>query len=98
MAEIIWTRESEIWLREIYNYIAEDDPDSAARTINKIYERVQLLLTHPRLGYRYEPAKPREVRILLHDHYRITYLIKGDDNIDILGIFHGALEIDRYLL
>ena len=98
MAEIIWTYESEIWLNDIYTYIAEDDPDAAARIINNIYEKVQLLLNHPRLGYRYEPAEPREVRILLYDHYRITYLIKDNGNIDILGVFHGALEIDRYLL
>lgn len=98
MAEIIWTHESEIWLKDIYNYIADDDPDAAARTINSIYEKVQLLLNHPRIGYRYQPAEPREVRILLYDHYRITYLIKNNGDIDILGVFHGALEIDRYLL
>ena len=37
------------------------------------------------------------VRILLHGHYRIAYLIKSDDSIDILGVFHGALDIDKYL-
>ena len=31
-------------------------------------------------------------------HYRIAYLIKPDGNIDILGVFHGALEIERYFL
>jgi toxin ParE1/3/4 len=40
----------------------------------------------------------REIRILLYEHYRITYLIKQDGNIDIIGVFHGALEIERYLL
>ncbi len=53
---------------------------------------------HPRIGYRYEPAEPLEVRIILHDHYRITYLLKDDGNIEILGVFHGALDIERYLL
>ena len=98
MAEINWTRESEIWLDDIYNYIAADDPHAAARTISKIYEKAQLLKKHPRLGYSYEPESSREVRILLYQHYRITYLIKPDGNIDILGVFHGALEIDRYFL
>lgn len=97
MAEITWTREAELWLKDIYNYIAEDDPDAAARTVTNIYEKVQLLLNHPRIGYRYEPAEPREVRILLYDHYRITYLISDSGDINILGVFHGALEIGRYL-
>ena len=98
MAEINWTRESEIWLRDIYNYIAVDDPQAAARTIASIYAKAQLLRNHPRLGHKYEPAESREVRILLYEHYRITYLIKPDGNIDILGVFHGALDIERYFL
>jgi len=55
LAEINWTRESEIWLRDIYNYIAADDPEAAARTIIEIYEKAQLLRNHPRIGYKYEP-------------------------------------------
>jgi toxin ParE1/3/4 len=35
---------------------------------------------------------------LLYGHYRIAYLIKDDGNIDILGVFHGALDIGRYQL
>jgi toxin ParE1/3/4 len=98
LAEINWTHESEIWLKEIYNYIAVDDPEAAARTIAGIYEKAQLLTTHPRLGHRYESEQSREVRILLYEHYRITYLIKPGGDIDILGVFHGALDIDRYFI
>lgn len=98
MAEINWTRESEIWLKDIYDYIAADNPDAAARTVLAIFDTAQLLRNHPRLGRRYEPDESREVRILLYEHYRITYLIKPDGNIDILGVFHGALDIDRYFI
>ena len=98
MAEINWTPESEIWLRDIYNYIAADNPEAAAQTITRIYEKAQLLKEHPRLGHRYELEESREVRILLFDHYRITYLIKPNGDIDVIGVFHGALDIDRYLI
>ena len=37
------------------------------------------------------------IRILLYGHYRIACLLKPDDNIDILGVFHGALDLERYL-
>ena len=30
-------------------------------------------------------------------HYRIAYLIKENEDIDVLGVFHGAMEIERYL-
>ena len=98
MAEISWTRESELWLKDIYDYIAVDDPGAAARTIFAIYEKAQLLRNHPQLGHKYETEQSSEIRILLYEHYRITYLIKPDGNIDILGVFHGALDIDRYLV
>ncbi|WP_303702149.1 hypothetical protein [Flexistipes sinusarabici] len=38
-----------------------------------------------------------EVRIILYGHYRIAYLLRKPSSIDILGVFHGALDIDRYL-
>lgn len=98
MAEINWTHEAETWLKDIYDYIALDDPDAAARTVEGIYEKAQLLKQHPEVGYRYESQSSRLVRILLYGHYRITYLVKLDGNIDILGVFHGALDIDRYLV
>ena len=38
------------------------------------------------------------MRILLYEHYRIAYLIRADGNIDVLGVFHGSLDISRYQL
>jgi len=38
------------------------------------------------------------VRILLYGHYRITYLIKSDGDIDVIGVFHGSLDISKYQL
>ena len=98
MAEINWTRESEIWLKDIHDYIAADNPNAATETITNIFEKTQLLRNHPQLGRRYEGETLREVRILLYEHYRIAYLIKPDGNIDILGVFHGALDISRYFI
>ena len=72
-------------------------PQAGVRTVQGIYERAQDLAVHPEVGYRY-PASSRHVRILLYGHYRIAYLIKDDGNIDILGVFHGSLDIARYQL
>lgn len=98
MAEIRWTVESVQWLRDIHDYIAADNPSAATNVITSIYEKAQLLSGHPEIGHKYQTVSGREVRILLYGHYRITYLIKNAGDIDILGIFHGALDIDRYLL
>ena len=97
MAEIVWTLEAAEWLDAIYEYIARDNPSKAHSVVRGIYDKVQLLCVHPRLGQRYEPIANREIREVLYGHYRIVYLIKSDERIEILGIFHGALDIDRYL-
>ncbi len=97
MAEISWTREAERWLRDIYEYIALDNSTAAAEVVNGIFESVQKLGEFPELGYRYRDAQD-QMRILLYGHFRIAYLIKPDGSIDILGVFHGALDIDRYLV
>ena len=97
MAEITWTEEAQRWLEDIFAYIAVDDPRAAARTIQGIYERVQDLATFPEMGHRYL-ASSRHVRMLLYGHYRIAYLVKDDRNVDILGVFHGSLDITRYEL
>ena len=98
MAEINWTAEAQTWLRDIYDYIAVDNRNTAARTVRGIFLKAQLLKNHPEIGHKYESAGARETRILHYGHYRIAYLVKPDNNIDILGIFHGALNIERYLV
>ena len=97
MAQIAWTDEALRWLEDIFEYIAADNPDAASRTVESIFERAQALAQYPELGHRYLHST-RNVRIVLYGHYRIAYLVKGDGNVDILGVFHGALDITKYQL
>ena len=97
MAEITWTEEANSWLEDIFEYIAVENPRAAGRTVQGIFDRVQVLTNFPQIGYRYTDSS-RHVRILLYGHYRIAYLVKDDGNIDILGIFHGSLDITKYQL
>ncbi len=85
------------WLEDIFEYIAADNSDAANRTVEGIFERAQVLAQYPEMGHRYLHST-RNVRILLYGHFRITYLIKADGNVDILGVFHGALDITKYQL
>ena len=97
MAEINWTNEAQQWLEDIFEYIAQENPDAALQVVSGIFERAQVLLEFPASGYRYMDSN-RDVRILLYGHYRIAYLTKDDGDIDILGVFHGSLDIHRYNL
>lgn len=48
MTKINWTFKVEKWLKDIYDYISEDNPKAALRTVESIYEKVQILLKFPR--------------------------------------------------
>ncbi len=97
MAEIRWTHEAHKWLKDIHDYIAVDNPMAAHKVIEDIFQKVQVLRRLPEIGFRYDRYPELNIRILLYGHYRIAYWIKSVDQIDILGVFHGALEIDNYL-
>lgn len=97
MAEIIWTKEAADCLDQIHEYIARDNPKAAHRVAEGIYDKIQMLGRQPRIGHRYEAIADREVREILYGHYRIAYLIKSETLVEVLGIFHGAMDIERYL-
>jgi len=97
MAEIKWTAEAYRWLKDIYDYISLDNADAAHEVVFNIYKKVQLLNSFPQAGYKYRDEPEGEIRILLYGHYRIAYLLRGNNSIEILGIFHGSLDIDKYI-
>jgi len=96
LAKVVWTAESERWLLKIHDYIAKDSPASAFKVVQSLYERAQILERFPSLGHRYTSPSGREVRILLWGHYRIVYLHSVTDEVVILGVFHGAMDLDQY--
>jgi len=97
MGSLNWTAESLRWLQDIFEFIAVDDPVAAKRVVSGIFDRAQVLTEHPKIGYRYQSSSRHE-RVLMYGHYRIAYLIKEGGNIDILGVFHGSLDISKFSL
>jgi toxin ParE1/3/4 len=97
MGNLNWTAESVRRLSDIFEYIEAESPQAAQKVVSGIYQRVQVLLAHPEIGHSYQ-SSTRNVRILMYGHYRIAYLVKPGEDIDILGVFHGSLDISRYSL
>jgi len=62
-----------------------------------VFIKTQLLKDFPEIGYQYRTEPEGEIRILLYGHYRIAYLIRSQQQIDILGVFHGAMAIENHL-
>jgi plasmid stabilization system protein ParE len=97
MAKVVWTAEAERWLRDIHDYIAEDNPPAARKVIADIVQKAKKLADFPEVGHCYRMEPEGEIRILLYGHYRIAYLWATGRDVVILGVFHGALDIERYL-
>lgn len=96
MAEIVWTQEAVQWLEEIFEYVAGENPQAAGAVTSGIFEHAQILGDFPNIGYLYRKEEEGDIRVLLHGHYRIAYLVR-DQRVDILGVFHAALDIVRLL-
>ncbi len=96
MAKIIWTEEAVRWMKDIHDYIMLDNPEAAQRVVSGIYDKIQILQDFPEIGYIYRREKEGIIRILLYGHYKIAYLIKSESAVEILGVFHSAMDIDKY--
>lgn len=97
MAKVVWTAEAEQWLRRIHDYIAADKPAAAFDVVESLYRRAEILAEFPDIGHTHTSASGRQLRILLWGHYRIVYVRRPPDEVHVLGVFHGAMDLKQYL-
>lgn len=94
MVKLIWTDGAFETLRQVRDGLYELAGEEVARqTIQEIYAKTELLLTHPRLGYYHDMKRGIERRILLYGHYWILYGIESD-RVSVFGVFHASRNID----
>lgn len=69
--------------------------DEARRCLQAIYDyiaednepaayRLVLAAGHP------------DIRVMLYGHYRLAYRVMPDRQVQVLGVFHGAMDIERH--
>jgi plasmid stabilization system protein ParE len=75
MAELTWTAEAERWLRDIYDYIAQDNPAAAIRTVEAIYQKAEILREFPESGYRYRQRPDRHLGLPWSTRHRLLLSI-----------------------
>jgi toxin ParE1/3/4 len=73
MAEVIWAEPAPNDLDAIADYIALDSPEAARRLVQKIFEHVDHLEKHPRLGSKQEELKGWRYRQIVEPPCRIFY-------------------------
>ena len=88
-------RRGALWLKGIGEFIGEQSPSAALKITEGIFEKSQMLIERPEIGFRLQEIENRNVRELIYGHYRIIYEISPDDVVYVLVVFHGAMDIDR---
>lgn len=92
--KIEWATRARTDIRELRRYIAQDSPHYARRFVDKIFQAVEKLPEHPRLGRQVPEAARDDVRELIFRHYRIIYVIKPNC-VFIASIIHGSRDLSR---
>lgn len=77
-------------LREIFLYIAKDNPAAARLVLTRIRERVAELKDNPHLGRPGRVPGTREL-IIAKTPYLIPYQVRGD-SLQILRVYHGSRQ------
>ncbi len=90
MVKIRWTELSVDDLKSIRDYIAQDSVRYASITINRIYDRAQILSNQPLAGRIVREFDDPKIRELIIGNYRLVYLIINEESIEILRIYNSA--------
>ncbi|MDB5007949.1 MAG: plasmid stabilization system [Mucilaginibacter sp.] len=90
MVEIIWTPFALEDLQSIYDYIALDSPTYAIKFIDKLVDRVDILIENPESGKIVPEFEDELIRELIEGSYRIIYRIRATDEIGIVRVHHSA--------
>jgi addiction module RelE/StbE family toxin len=90
VARVVWSEPALEDLEEIAEYIAADSPRYAQITITRIFERTEVLETHPSIGRMVPELEDESTRELIEGNYRIVYVLKDHGIVYILRVLHGA--------
>jgi toxin ParE1/3/4 len=95
MVKIVWTNASIKDLREIFEYISVDSIRYANLSVNKIYQKVQIISLNPYSGKIVPEFKNSLIRELVIGNYRTIYRVKSDIQVDILRVYHTARHLEK---
>lgn len=88
MARIIWTEPALHDLDEIADFISLDKPAAASRFVQRVFERIEQLASHPKSGAVPAELKGTQYRQLVVPPVRIFYRAQND-MVYIVNVMRG---------
>ena len=92
MAEIIWTEPALSDLDAIADYIALDKPEAARRLVQRVFEHVEQLATHPQSGSVPRELRRSRYRQIVEPPCRVFYRCDGE-RVFILHVIRGEKQL-----
>jgi len=93
MNEIHLSLQATLDLEEIENYISQDNPDAAARLLQKIIKKCELLAVHPEIGFDRSELNP-DLRSFPVGNYSIFYC-PLDAGIKVVRVLHSSRDVPK---
>ena len=94
MAEIKFTKRALDDIESIAGYISRDSVRYAKLTVQKIFERIQLLKDNPQMGRIVPEVNKDDFREIIYGNFRIIYHYEKDI-VHILSIHHSSRDLSK---
>jgi len=95
MVTVIWIDQAIEDIDHIAAYTSQASRKYAIVTVNKIFQRTEILKTYPRAGRIVPETNIEAIRELLEGNYRIIYEIISEERIEILTVHHSARQLNN---
>ena len=95
MPRYVVTPKAQADLDDIWETIAENDPDAADRLTDGIQARFRILAQFPHLGRLRDDIAP-DIHSFAHRRYLILYCLV-DEGVQIVHVVHGRRDIEAIL-
>jgi toxin ParE1/3/4 len=93
VAELFISRRAEEELRQVWRYIAGENPAAADRLLLRIDDKLQILRDFPGIGTLREDIRPG-LRMLVEGNYLLLYeYVAANDAVELVSVVDGRRDL-----
>lgn len=95
--EVVWTKQSQKQMRQVFKHISKDSPRNASKVVQEIADAVHKAIHNPEVygSDKYKTNNDGSYRALEKHHYRIAYRF-SKNIIRVLRVRHTSMEPVEY--
>jgi plasmid stabilization system protein ParE len=95
--ELVWTKRSQIQMRQVFKHISKDSPKNAAKVVQEIADAVYKAIQNPEVygPDKYKTDNDGSYRAFEKHHYRVAYRF-SKNIIRVLRVRHTSMEPLEY--